>query len=330
MIAAMPYDKAIHMLAGGGVMVECGPMRLVIRAWVGRVPQPQAAARAAEEAVTFLERLARVRPLLGGGWHERLPRLREPLALKMAASVAAVGDEDLTPMAAVAGTIADAVADFLVDRGQTRVIVENGGDVAVRIGDGEAVTVGIRPEVGEARMAQVIALGPERASWGVATSGLGGRSLTRGVVSAAMVVAGDAARADAAATAVANASLVEDDAVVPRGRRGARPAHRHPGAGGHRRGGAARRACPGPGSVPRHPQGRGVDRRGGRFRRLCGSAGEGGHDGLRRSATGGQAGRQALTIAPQVINGDDFVRSPSSPLKRGRQGARVPPSEAYF
>ncbi len=213
MIAAMPYDKAIHMLAGGGVMVECGPMRLVIRAWVGRVPQPQAAARAAEEAVTFLERLARVRPLLGGGWHERLPRLREPLALKMAASVAAVGDEDLTPMAAVAGTIADAVADFLVDRGQTRVIVENGGDVAVRIGDGEAVTVGIRPEVGEARMAQVIALGPERASWGVATSGLGGRSLTRGVVSAAMVVAGDAARADAAATAVANASLVEDDAV---------------------------------------------------------------------------------------------------------------------
>lgn len=216
MIAAMPYDKAIHMLAGGGVMVECGPMRLVIRAWVGRVPQPQAAARAAEEAVVFLERLARVRPLLGGGWRTNLPRLREPLALKMAASVAAVGDEDLTPMAAVAGTIADAVADFLVDRGQTRVIVENGGDVAVRIGDGKAVTVGIRPEVGEARVAQVIALGPERASWGVATSGLGGRSLTRGVVSAAMVVAGDAARADAAATAVANASLVEDDAVARR------------------------------------------------------------------------------------------------------------------
>jgi hypothetical protein len=212
----MPYEKAIHMLSGGGVMAECGPMRLMIRAWVGRVPQPGAAARAAAEAMAFLERLARVRPLLGGGWRERLPRLREPLALKMAASVAEVGDADLTPMAAVAGTIADAVADFLVGRGQTRVIVENGGDVAVRIGDGEAVTVGIRPEVAEARIGQVIALGPERSSWGVATSGLGGRSLTRGVVSAAMVVAGDAASADAAATAVANASLVEDDAIICR------------------------------------------------------------------------------------------------------------------
>ena len=211
----MPFEKAIHMLAGGGVMAECGPMRLVVRAWVGRVPQPQAAARAAEEAVVFLERLARVRPLLGGGWRGNLPRLRgEPLALKMAARVEAVGDADLTPMAAVAGTIADAVADFLADRGQTRVIVENGGDVAVRIGDGEAVTVGIRPEVDQAAVTQVIALGPERAAWGVATSGLGGRSLTRGVVSAAMVVAADAAAADAAATAVANASMVEDDAIT--------------------------------------------------------------------------------------------------------------------
>ncbi len=210
----MPYDKAIHMLSGGGIMAECGPMRLVVRAWVGRVPQPRAAARAAEEAVVFLERLARVRPLLGRGWRENLPRLREPLALKMAASVAAVGDDDLTPMAAVAGAIADAVADFLVERGQTRVIVENGGDVAVRVGDGEAVTVGIRPNVGQAAITRVVALGPERASWGVATSGVGGRSLTRGVVSAAMVVAADAAGADAAATAVANASLVEDLAVT--------------------------------------------------------------------------------------------------------------------
>jgi len=57
-------------------------------------------------------------------------------------------------------------------------------------------------------------LGSERTAWGIATSGLGGRSLTRGVLEAATVVAADASLADAAATAVANASYVEDSAVV--------------------------------------------------------------------------------------------------------------------
>jgi hypothetical protein len=48
----------------------------------------------------------------------------------------------------------------------------------------------------------------------VATSGLGGRSLTRGIADAAAVVAADACLADAAATAVANASYVADPAVI--------------------------------------------------------------------------------------------------------------------
>jgi uncharacterized protein len=57
-------------------------------------------------------------------------------------------------------------------------------------------------------------LGPERTAWGIATSGLGGRSLTRGVLEAATIVAADASLADAAATAVANASYVEHNVVV--------------------------------------------------------------------------------------------------------------------
>jgi uncharacterized protein len=210
----MAYEKAIHMLPGGIVMVECGPMRLLIDARIGRVPQPQQAVRAADEAVVFLEGVAGSRPLLGRGWQNTAGFVRDSLALKMIASVRAVGDEDLTPMAAVAGTLADAVADFLVGRGMTRVIVENGGDVAIRSIDGEPVTVGIRPEVGRGAVAQVITLGPERTAWGVATSGLGGRSLTRGIADAAAVVAADASLADAAATAVANASCVEDPAVI--------------------------------------------------------------------------------------------------------------------
>lgn len=210
----MPYEKSIHLLPGGAVLVECGPMRLVIAARIGRVAQPQQAVRAAEQAVGFLEGVAQARPFLGRGYRGLISRVADPLALKMVASVQAVGDDDLTPMAAVAGTIADAVADFLFQRGITRVLVDNGGDAAIRSCDGEPVTVGIRPRVDQADIAHLVVLGPERTSWGVATSGLGGRSLTRGVLDAATIVAADASLADAAATAVANAGCIDDRAVV--------------------------------------------------------------------------------------------------------------------
>jgi len=201
-------------MQGGSVTVECGPMRLVIDARIGKVPQPQQAVRAGDEAVRFLEAVARSRPFLGRNYRGLMPHITEPLALKMVASVKAAGDEHLTPMAAVAGTIADAVADFLFERGMTRVLVDNGGDVAVRCSDGEPVAVGIRPNVESKRIAHVMALGPERTAWGIATSGLGGRSLTRGVLDAATIVAAGASLADAAATAVANASYVAHSAVV--------------------------------------------------------------------------------------------------------------------
>jgi ApbE superfamily uncharacterized protein (UPF0280 family) len=119
-------------------------------------------------------------------------------------------------MGAVAGTIADAVADFLVNHGMTRVVVDNGGDVAVRLLGDASVTVGIRQKVDKQEISNVIALDSRSPSWGVTTSGLGGRSLTRGVASASTVIAETASMADAAATAIANASFVEDEHVIQR------------------------------------------------------------------------------------------------------------------
>ncbi len=210
----MAYEKTVHMLAGGAVMIECGPMRLVIAARIGKVAQPQQALVAADEAVKFLEGVAAARPFLGRDYRERMAQVTDPLAMKMIASVQEVGDADLTPMAAVAGTIADAVADFLLQRGMTRVLVDNGGDIAIRNCEGEPVTVGIRPQVDRRSVSHAVVLEPERAAWGVATSGMGGRSLTRGILEAATIIAADAACADAAATAVANASCIADGAVV--------------------------------------------------------------------------------------------------------------------
>jgi uncharacterized protein len=210
----MPYERSIHLLQGGAVLVECGPMRLVIDARIGRVAQPQEAQQAAEHAVHCLEGVAAAWKSLGRDYRERMSQITDPLALKMIASVQAVGDVDLTPMAAVAGTIADAVADFLFQRGMTRVLVDNGGDIAIRSSEDEPINVGIRLQPDRQSVSHAVVLRPERKAWGVATSGIGGRSLTRGVLEAATVVAGDASLADAAATAVANASRLEDSAVI--------------------------------------------------------------------------------------------------------------------
>ena len=210
------YQTAIEMLPDGAVMAECGPMRLVISAAVGKVTQRETAVQAAETSFNYLERIARLRGVLSRRMDEIPKDLEDSLGLQMVRSVLAVGDEDLTPMAAVAGTIADAVADYLFARGMTKVVVDNGGDVAVRLRRGASVRVGIRPEVGRQDISVVIALDSRSGSWGVTTSGLGGRSLTRGVASAVTVIARSASVADAASTAIANASFVTDDGVIQR------------------------------------------------------------------------------------------------------------------
>jgi hypothetical protein len=190
-------------------------MRLVIEAQVGGIPQREFCIRAAEEAFLLLEKIAQQRRLLSRRYQEVPDGLDDFLALKMIRSVLAV-DEELTPMAAVAGTISDGVAAFLFRRGMTRVIVNNGGDVAIRTGSGVSVNVGIRPELNYSALTDIITLADERSSWGVATSGLEGRSLTRGIASAATIIAGSASLADAAATSIANASYVEDETVIQR------------------------------------------------------------------------------------------------------------------
>jgi len=211
----MNYQTNIQWLDGGRILAECGPMRLVIAAWLGGIPQRELCIRAAEEAFLLLERIARHRRLLSRRYQEMPDDLDNFQSLKMIRSVLAV-DPTLTPMAAVAGTIADGVASFLSRRGMTRVIVNNGGDVAIRTAPGESVKVGIRPALSRGDIADILTVGGERPSWGVATSGLEGRSLTRGVASAATIIAGSASLADAAATAVANASYVDDNTVIQR------------------------------------------------------------------------------------------------------------------
>jgi ApbE superfamily uncharacterized protein (UPF0280 family) len=210
----MSYEYYIAVIDDESVLVECGPMRLVIRAWNKSQPQISLARRAAEASISYLERIARCRSLLSRPWPQLKDLCDDELAQRMVTSVKTIGDGDLTPMAAVAGTIADAVADWLFERGLTRVIVDNGGDIAIRLARGERATVGVRPQITSRLISHVIYLDSSRSAWGVTTSGMGGRSFTRGIASAVTVLADNASLADAAATAVANSCFVEDKSIL--------------------------------------------------------------------------------------------------------------------
>lgn len=205
----LDYEYAILPLRDGSVYVECGPMRLWIWASIGRLAQQGEALKAARTAILLLEEVAMQKDVLKRSWTQLQSTHLIGVGLEMKEAVSLIADEDLTPMAAVAGAIADGVADLLQARGMTRVIVENGGDIAIRLSDPqEKVKLGIRTKVDEARTSFSLTLAGTSPSWGVATSGLGGRSMTRGIAHAATAVSRRASLADAAATSIANSTWV--------------------------------------------------------------------------------------------------------------------------
>ncbi|MCK5205756.1 MAG: FAD:protein FMN transferase [Desulfobacterales bacterium] len=210
----MSYEHSIALLDEETVLAECGPMRLVIRAWKDDRPQPELVRQAAEVSFGYLEAVAKHQALLGISVEQIESVPENDLAKRMIQSVKAVGDTDLTPMAAVAGTIADAVADWIFNRGSTKVVVDNGGDISIRLKANETAAVGIRPRITHLDISHVVNLDDRQPSWGVTTSGRGGRSFTRGIASAVTVIADNASIADAAATSIANACFVEDDSIV--------------------------------------------------------------------------------------------------------------------
>ncbi len=210
-------DRRVEILPGGkAVLVENGPLRLVIQAFSGLEPQDEMIVAEADFAFACLNRVAQSLPLLKQRHGLISSAPPDQIAKTMLESVRLTQETDLTPMAAVAGTIADFVADHLFTEKVTKVIVDNGGDIAIRLNPGETARVGFRPDIESQQITHVIELvsePPDFSTWGVNTSGMGGRSLTRGIASAVTAFAGTSSVADAAATAIANNCFAADDNI---------------------------------------------------------------------------------------------------------------------
>jgi uncharacterized protein len=138
----------------------------------------------------------------------------------MAAACWPFRHEFITPMAAVAGSVADELMSLMTAAGPLdRAYVNDGGDIAVFCAKGEMLEIGIAGSFrkgpipsgsGIAHVRQGDGIG------GIATSGARGRSFSLGIADSVTVLAANAASADAAATMIGNAVNCDHPAIKRR------------------------------------------------------------------------------------------------------------------
>ena len=120
----------------------------------------------------------------------------------------------VTPMAAVAGSVADDMLAALIEgRDLERAYVNNGGDIAFYLTPGASLTAGLVGNYHLPAIDATCALGHGQPVRGIATSGWKGRSFSLGIADSVTILAETAAAADVAATLIANAVIADDPAI---------------------------------------------------------------------------------------------------------------------
>jgi hypothetical protein len=198
-VQLLPDGRRLHL--------HDGPIDLIVEAY-GRPEQIHAAYdTAGRRFVTILDELCAELPLLRQAVGRNMPRPQGVIARRMAAAVEPYAERCfITPMAAVAGAVAEEILENMTkDTELTRCFVNNGGDIALYLTPGECFSVGMVDRPDRPSLFGTLRIRSDDPIRGLATSGWRGRSFSLGIADAVTVLAADAAAADAAATIIANA-----------------------------------------------------------------------------------------------------------------------------
>jgi ApbE superfamily uncharacterized protein (UPF0280 family) len=212
--AMLPDGRRLHL--------QHGPIDLIVEASGPRDDVERAYAQAVDAFGDVLPRLAAELPALRAPLGTMPPAVDGPVARRMVTACWPYREDFITPMAAVAGSVADHVLMHMV-RGVVvrRAYVNDGGDIAICLAPGETLTCGVAHDLTVPALGGTIALTADMPVRGVATSGRackgrGGRSFSFGIADAVTVLAADGAAADAAATVIANAVDLPGHAAITR------------------------------------------------------------------------------------------------------------------
>lgn len=198
-IRMLPDQRRLHL--------NDGPIDVIVEA--NGAPQPVQCAyeAAARRFVTILDELCAELPLLRTRASVNAPRPSGSIARTMAAAVRPFREEHfITPMAAVAGAVAEAVLAAVTGASVLeRAYVNNGGDIALHLAESQRYTIGMVERPDRRSLFGTFEISAQLPIRGVATSGWRGRSFSLGIADAVTILAETAPKADAAATIVANA-----------------------------------------------------------------------------------------------------------------------------
>jgi ApbE superfamily uncharacterized protein (UPF0280 family) len=198
----------IGFLADGRRLhLQDGPIDLIVEAWGSEADIRAAYDAAARRFTGLLDTLCDELAELRQPADPVRCKLRGTVARRMHAAVAPyAADHFITPMAAVAGAVAEEILGAMVEAANlTRAYVNNGGDIALHLAEGEHFTMGLVDRPDQPGLMQTTMIEADDFARGVATSGRHGRSFSLGIADAVTVFARTAAQADAAATMIANA-----------------------------------------------------------------------------------------------------------------------------
>lgn len=213
-IRMLPDGRRLHM--------QDGPIDLIVEGF-GEKTEIEAAYHAAGgRFVTILDKLCSELTLLRQPSAVDGPQPEGSVARRMVDAVRPYASKNfITPMAAVAGAVAEEILEAMTASANlSRAYVNDGGDMALHLTPGQKFAVGMveRPDRFSLFGTTTIDFGhPVR---GIATSGWRGRSFSLGIADAVTVLADTASMADAAATLIANAVDLPGNSKIGRVRAG--------------------------------------------------------------------------------------------------------------
>ena len=214
----MNNTKKYSVIGEGLVFVDHGPVTMTLEAKRNGFPLTEAAIAGAEKAIEVLNDLAVYLEIIRKPVSEikDIPGHAPEAVKKMVNSVRMLNEPDFTPLAAVAGTVSDIVVEEINRFGSDFAMANNGGDIAWRVTEAgrESIRAALISDIKFGNKTHSLEIKSFREIMGIATSGMGGRSLTRGIASAATVLAENSSMADAAATSIANACFCDDPAII--------------------------------------------------------------------------------------------------------------------
>ncbi|MFM0221047.1 UPF0280 family protein [Paraburkholderia dipogonis] len=206
-----------------------GPIDLILNA-DGTPQAVQAAyeacwARFVEVLPELVGELKRLRQPVPAGAALNDTELQGPVARRMWSACHPHRARYITPMAAVAGSVADELITAFAREGISRAFINNGGDIALYLTEGQQYRVGVFADLASFSAVRLsrdqaldanLTLDASLAVRGIATSGWRGRSFSLGIADSVTVLARNAAAADAAATMIANAVDLDHTGILRR------------------------------------------------------------------------------------------------------------------